>query len=495
MRNLSKSKIIAYRQCPKRLWLELHKPELRDDSASQAVFAIGYQVGDIARQIYDPEGKGTTIDIESLGHAEALARSAELLAAQGDAPIFEAGVTIEGALAYADVLLPDATSGRFAWRMVEVKSSGSVKNYQRDDLAVQTYIATSSGVPLSSVSLAHIDTSFVYQGDGDYRGLLVEHDLTEESMARGPEVAQWIAGAQSVAAAACEPVISTGPQCSSPFGCAFFAHCHQGQVFPEYPLGSLPRLHHSRRARIEAMGHEDLRDVPDEMLNDTHIRVKECSVSGIPYFDAAGAAADLAPYGFPAYFLDFETIGFTVPIWKGTRPFQQLPFQFSLHILGADGTLDQQSFLDLSGTDPSLECARKLLELCGTAGPVFAYNSPFECRVMKELGARFPELAPQLNAIIARTVDLYPIAKNRYYHPAQQGKWGLKSVLPSLCPDLSYNALHGVQDGSMAQEVYQEAIRPETPPERTQQIHDELSAYCALDTFAMVRIWQVFSGR
>ena len=495
MRNLSKSKIISYRLCPKRLWLDLHRPELRDDSGSDAVFAIGYQVGEIARQIYDPQGNGSTLDLGSLGHEVALARSAELLAAQGDAPIFEAGVTIEGALAYADVMLPDAVGGSFAWRMVEVKSSGSLKDYQRDDLAVQTYIATAAGVPLSSVSVAHIDSSFVYPGDGDYRGLLVEKDLTEEALARGPEVAQWIAVAHSVAESREQPQVAAGPQCSSPFGCAFFAHCHQGQALPEYPLSSLPNLHRTRRARIEAMGHKDLRDVPDEMLNDTHIRVKACSVSGAPFFDAAGAAADLDPYGFPAYFLDFETIGFTVPIWKGTRPFQQIPFQFSLHVLGADGGLDHQSFLDLSGTDPSPECAKKLVSLCGTSGPVFVYNATFERRVMRELGARFPELAPQLNAVIARLVDLYPIAKKRYYHPSQQGKWGLKSVLPSLCPDLSYNDLQGVQDGGMAQEVYQEAIHPETPSERRQQIHDELNAYCTLDTFAMVRIWQVFTGR
>lgn len=495
MRNLSKSKIIAYRQCPKRLWLEIHKPELRDDSASEAVFAIGYQVGETARRIYDPQGTGITIDIESLGHAEALARSAELLAAQGEVPVFEAGVTIEGALAYADVMLPDETDGRFAWRMVEVKSSGSVKDYQRDDIAVQTYIARMAGVPLSSVSLAHIDSSFVYQGDGDYRGLLVEKDLTGEAMARGPEVAEWIAGAQSVAEAGEEPVIETGPQCASPFTCAFTAYCNRDLTFPEYPLSSLPRLHQSRRARIEDMGHEDLRDVPDDMLNHIQQRVKQCSASGIPYFDAAGAAADLAPYGFPAYFLDFETIGFAVPVWKGTRPFQQLPFQFSLHILNEDGALEHQGFLDLGGGDPSLECARKLVECCGTKGPVFAYNAPFECRVMRELGARFPELAPQLDSIIARTVDLYPIAKNRYYHPAQHGRWSIKSVLPSLCPDLSYEALAGVKDGSMAQTAYQEAIHPETTPERRQQIHDELDAYCALDTFAMVRIWQVFTGR
>lgn len=127
MRNLSKSKIIAYRQCPKRLWLEIHKAELRDDSASEMMFQIGNQVGEIARQIYDPDHAGITIDIGALGHAEALAQSAVLLAGDGKFPIFEAGLTIPGALACADVMLPDHSEGTLRWKMIEVKASSSVK--------------------------------------------------------------------------------------------------------------------------------------------------------------------------------------------------------------------------------------------------------------------------------------------------------------------------------------------------------------------------------
>ena len=147
MRNLSKSKIIAYRQCPKRLWLEIHKPELRDDSASEMVFAIGNQVGDVARSIYDVEGNGEFIDIHALGHQQALARSAVLLKS-GEVPVFEAGMAAGGALAYADVMLPDPQDGVVAWKMIEVKSSTSVNDYHRDDIAVQAHVASTAGVRL-----------------------------------------------------------------------------------------------------------------------------------------------------------------------------------------------------------------------------------------------------------------------------------------------------------------------------------------------------------
>jgi CRISPR/Cas system-associated exonuclease Cas4 (RecB family) len=493
MRNLSKSKIIAYRQCPKRLWLEIHKSELRDDSASEMVFQIGNQVGDMARSIYDLDGKGEFIDINGLGHEQALARSAVLLKS-GAIPVFEAGMAASGALAYADVMLPDPQDGAVAWKMIEVKSSTSVKDYQRDDIAVQAHIAATAGIRLSSISLAHIDCSFGYPGNGDYQGLLKENDLTEEAISRREEVKEWIDGAQAVAALTDEPEFATGPHCNSPFTCGFAEYCNRDKVSPAYPLSSLPRLHPSRRERIEAAGHEDLRDVPDEFLGAIQNRVKQCSITGETYFDAAGAAADLAPYGFPAYFLDFETAMFAVPIWKGTRPYQQLPFQFSLHVLAESSDLQHHGFLDLSGEDPSRACAQSLVDLCGEQGPVFAYNAGFECRVMRELAARFPEFTPALESIIERVADLLPIARNRYYHPSQHGSWSIKAVLPAAIPELSYNQLNGVQDGGMAVSAFMEAINPDTLAERKSEIQSQLSSYCQLDTFAMVRLWQFFSG-
>ena len=403
-------------------------------------------------------------------------------------------MTIEGALAYADVMLPDRSDTTLRWKMIEVKASTSIKAYQRDDIAVQAYIAANAGVPLSSVSLAHIDSSFVYAGDGDYHGLLKENDLTDEANSRSAEVREWIDGAQAVAALPDEPEVATGPHCGTPFTCGYCDYCNRGKVWPDFPLSSLPRLHASRRERIEAAGHEDLRDVPDELLGALQSRVKQCSVTGETFFDAEGAAADLAPHGFPAYFLDFETAMFAVPIWKATRPYQQLPFQFSLHILAESGNLQHHGFLDLSGNDPSRACAQSLVDFCGERGPVFAYNAGFECRVMRELAARFPDLASALEAIIDRVVDLLPIARNRYYHPSQHGSWSLKAVLPAAIPDLSYDQLDGVQDGNMAVSAFMEAIAPATTLERKKEIERQLHDYCKLDTFAMVRLWEVFAG-
>jgi predicted RecB family nuclease len=493
MRTLSKSKIIAYRQCPKRLWLEIQKPELRDDSASEMVFAIGNQVGEIARQVFDSHGNGAFIDINALGHAEAISQSAMLLA-EGRGPLFEAGLTASGALAYADVMLPDRSDGTLRWRMIEVKSSTSVKDYHRDDIAVQSFIAAEAGVPLASIAVAHINNAFTYFGGGRYEGLFEVVDLTEETVDRHEEVRQWLTLAHEIANQPEEPAIETGDHCHKPFTCGFCDYCNRDKIWPEYPLSSLPGIRQARRVAIEETGVDDLREAPDELLSAIQKRVKECSMTGEPYFNAEGAAAELAAYGDPGYFLDFETISFAVPRWEGTRPYQQLPFQFSLHIVHGDGCMEHQGFLDLSAADPSQACAVELIRLCGNKGPVFAYNAGFESRVIRELADRFPEIAGQLSAIATRLVDLLPIARRHYYHPSQHGSWSIKAVLPALCPDLSYDALDGVQDGNMAQTAYQEAIAPGTTSERKEQLNDQLHEYCKLDTLAMVKIWQIFRG-
>jgi hypothetical protein len=494
LRTFSKSKLLALRQCPKRLWLEVHHPELREDSdATQTSFQIGHQVGDIARQIYDPENTGAMIDVGTEGFKRAFERTLELL--QDRKPVFEAGFSTAGALAFADVMLPAEQDGKAMWRMVEVKSSTSVKDYYRDDVAVQAFLAKSSGVPLQSVSLAHIDSSWVYPGNEDYRGLLKENDLTEEAFARTEEVKGWIAQAQSTCASSREPVRDTGAHCDAPYACGFFDYCNRDAPKAEQPIYWLPRFPSAKARELAILGTIEMKDIPDDALNEKQLRVKKHTLTNTVYFDAVGAAADLAAYPLPAYFLDFETINPAVPIWKGTRPYQQNCFQFSLHTLLESGQLEHSDFLDLSRNDPSEPFAQALITGCGTNGPVYVYNAGFETARINELAARYPNLSDALQAINARVVDLLPIARDRYYHPSQQGSWSIKKVLPAVVPELSYADLEGVQDGGMAMDAFQEAIHPTTSAERKSQIQRQLLAYCKLDTYAMVRLWQVFAGR
>lgn len=484
-RNLSKSKLISYRQCPRRLWLEIHRPELSQVDATQARFASGGQVGAVARHLYDPEGHGTIVEREATGVAAAVEHTRMLL--NSPKPLFEAGLVGGGVLAFADVMLPEPDPS-IGWRMIEVKSSTNVKDYHREDAAIQAYAAGAAGIPLSTVHIACIDNSWVYGGESDYRGLLYETDVTSEVRELEPDVRAWIADAQRVAGCDREPEMRIGPHCKNPFSCPFQEHCGADDPQPEYPSAWLPRVMKRELRQLIANGATDMRDVPDTLLNERQLRVKRHTLSGRTWLRRRAAAALLSGHERPACFMDFESVQFAVPIWKGTRPYQQMPFQFSVHRLSCSGSVEQRSFLDLSGSDPSQAFAEALITAVDGSGPVFVYNAAFERMCLRELGERVPSLAVHLDLINDRMVDLLPIVRESYYHPSQRGRWSLKAVLPAIAPDLDYASLDGVHDGSMAAAAYLEAVDLSTGADRKNEIERELLSYCERDTLALVRI-------
>ena len=234
-------------------------------------------------------------------------------------------------------------------------------------------------------------------------------------------------------------------------------------------------------------GYEDLREVPAErMTTDLLERVHRATVTGSAELDPEAAQAiDALPW--PRYYLDFETVGFPVPIWAGTRPFQALPFQWSCHGEGTDGEIHHREFLDTSGEPPMRAFAESLIATLGSEGPILVYSA-YEKRILNELASAYSDLAPALQALVARLVDLQPITRRHYYHPAMKGRWSIKAVLPTVAPDLDYASLGEVQDGTAAQAAYAELIDPATDAARKQELEHALREYCKLDTLAMVRL-------
>ncbi len=484
---LSKSKLMAALQCERRLWLEVHHPEQAElSAATRAAFATGHEVGDVARALYSARhGDGPTLPYEG-GLGQALAATKRLLADPDDQrPVYEATFQHQGILVRLDVLLREASG----IRLIEVKSSTSLKPEHISDCAIQAWVARGAGLDFKTMSLAHIDNRFVYPGGGDYQGLLVEHDITSEVMALQSEVPRWLASAQAVAAGRTEPDVRPGKRCVTPYDCAFMAHCWPADAaYPVQVLGGDREI----LGNLVAAGFRDLRDIPAERLTRAdHRRIQAVTCVGIPQLDPA-AGEFLATLGYPRYFLDFETVAPAVPVFPGTRPYETLPFQFSCHVLHADGLTEHRSHLDLSGEEPSGQCAEALLAALDATGPVFVYTA-YEKRVIDGLAQRFPELVTGLDAINGRLVDLYPLTKKHFYHPDMQGSWSLKKVLPVVAPDLRY-AAGEVQDGTAASAAWLEAQQPGITPARRAVLAAELTRYCALDTEGLIRLTRYFSS-
>ncbi len=490
MPGLSKSRLLAHRQCPKRLWLQIYKPELLSvtDATTQARFNTGNRVGEIARSQYH-----AGVLIEGSNLQQALRDTSEILLTPPARPIFEATFEHDGLLIRADLLLPEA----HGYRLVEVKSAASVKSYHLIDAAIQSWVVQKNGLTVIDTAIAHIDTRFVYSGNGDYRGLLKETSITAKLAPILAEMPNWVAAAQATLSGD-EPIIPAGPQCQAPFTCPFFVHCNPAALKNKaqlaYPPEDLPQ-HNGLAAQLREEGYDDLRQVPTERLTKhLHQRVHTSVLSGVSFLDPS-ARSQLVDLAYPRFYLDFETNAPAVPVWPNTRPFvTQVPFQWSCHIEDANGQLDHLAFLAEDADDPRRAFIDSLLPILGKVGAIFVYSADFERSRLREMAALFPELAVPVTDVITRIVDLLPIARAHYYHPDQHGSWSIKSILPTIAPELAYDDLM-VADGRMAQGAFQELIDPKTTDERRQTLRQGLLDYCERDTLAMVKIARFFFGR
>ena len=488
--NLSKSRLISAWQCPKRLYLEKFHPELAEVSESmEALFATGHQVGDVAKRIY-----GTTESVEIPFNRKIslmVAETKKLLASGARFPIFEATFEHDDVVVRADVLTP-AGEG---WRLIEVKASTSLKDYHILDCAIQEWVLRNAGMSLTSIRLAHVNNQFVYQGDGNYNGLLVEHDLTEEVKSVDPRVEDLVAHAREAISNGV-PDVPVGAQCSKPYDCTFQNHCWPGAA--EYPIAGL-KGSKAKLGQYVADGYCDIRDVPaDEITADTQMRIHHVTCEGVPEV-LDGASRILAGLAYPRYYLDFETISPAVPFWAGTRPYQAVPVQWSCHIDDGSGdgsfeSMRHEEFLDLSGKPPMRALAESLIDCLDDSGPVLMYTN-YEEQVIRTLADMFPDLRRDLLKIVDRLFDLHPVVKDHYYHPDMLGSWSIKAVLPTVNPEMDYKKLEGIQEGTAASNGFLEAINPETDMVRKLELEEQLRRYCRFDTEAMVEIVRFFVSR
>lgn len=480
---LSKSRLISAWQCLKRVHLEKHHPELGTISAqTESLWATGHLVGEISQRLYGAPGSVEIAFDKRIGLL--LNKTRELIEGGADFPIFEATFRYEGVLVRVDVLMPDADG----WRIIEIKASTSVKEYHVLDCAIQEWVLRNCGINVTRVSLAHINNRFVYPGNGEYEGLLIEHDLTDEVRMLEPTVVDLVGRARD-AVTGPRPDVNVGVHCSSPYDCQFIDYCWPTDT--EYPLTGLGGSK-AKLAEYVALGYRDICDVPAESITaETQQRIHRVTCSGEPErLDGARRAFSALPY--PRYYLDFETIAPAVPFWAGTRPYSPLAIQWSCHIEEAPGQFRHREFLDLSGESPMRQLTLELIECLGEQGPVLMWTR-YEEGVLKNLVELYPELKVQISKIIDRLYDLHPVVKDNYYHPKMLGSWSIKAVMPTINPEMDYAKLEGIREGTGASDGFIEAIQAGVSPERKAELEEQLRRYCRFDTEAMVEIVRFFS--
>lgn len=437
---LTKSRFMAGRQCAKRLWFEVHAPLATRAPESMAI-RQGREFDSLMRVLVP--GRVVARD---RGLPAAIAATSRVLAA-GGAPVLHQPAVRHGEFAViADILRRD----RGVSELIEVKASTQVKPEHIPDAAFQTLVLRGARVPVQRVSIAHVDNTFVLARKGEYAGLASEADITAEVEAVLPALAEEAMVLHRVMAERSAPAIAMGPHCHAPWPCPFIERCSAGAPPPD--------LSTHRDARVRA---------------------------GMRIVDRA-AAAEVRDAPWPRAYLDFETIAFAVPAIVGTRPYEQLPFQWSLHVEDASGDVRHAEFLARDDFGDFTALATALLRAAPPSGPVFAYNAHFEARVLALLARHVPPQAAALDALRARLVDLLPITRKAYYDPRMQGSWSLKAVIPTIAPELSYAQLGDVQEGEGAQLAFLELRADATDEARRQALETALLEYCRRDTWALV---------
>ena len=480
--SISKSRFQKGLQCEKALWLAVHRKDLaaQPSEAQQWILDQGTEVGRLAQRRF-PGG----VEVAE-GHrqpAEALVTTRRLLA-EGVPALFEAAFEHDGVFVRVDIL---AATGDGRWDLFEVKSSGSAKLEHTTDAAVQAYAVEGSGLTLRTVNIMHLDTSYVYEGgEYDLGRLFAVSDVTEAAREFMPQIPATLVRMRSMLAGP-EPAVRIGDRCKSPYACDFRAYCH-AFLPPEHPVTEIPRLAEWQLHALLDAGITHIADVPpgDPDLTPAQRRVVEVVRAGMPEVDTVGLAASLSSLVWPVHHLDFETVMPALPLWPGTRPYQAIPFQYSIHVHEQDGGHTHREYLHRGADDPRPALIEALLADLGGRGSV-AHYSAYERRVLGELADAFPQHAEALGAVRARLFDLESAVKRHTAHPSAAGRTSIKSVLPAWCPDLTYAGL-AIADGQAASARYLGVLKGLVPADEAERVCDDLREYCGLDTYAMVRL-------
>lgn len=487
---LSKSIYVNVWRCPKGAWINKYHPEwvvVTDDQ--QALFDTGHEVGDIAQGMFGPFVDVTAYKEDgSLNKSEMIRQTAEEMK-KGTPVICEAAFSYEGLYCAVDLLRKDGEG----WAAYEVKSSTQLKDYYTADVSYQKYVLENCGVNLTGVYLVNIDNSYVLGPAGlDPEGFFRINDLWEAaSQAQQDTVPVILETAERVLGCEDEPSMEMAEGC---VGCDLFGCCFRG--LPERNVFDLYRLAKKKMVEFYQQGlvsYEQLEEA-GVIKNKTQLRQMDYWLRDKGVFaDREKLREFLSSLTYPLYFLDFETMGLAVPVYVGTKPFEAIPFQYSLHYIEqVGGELKHKEFLAESGTDPRRAVAEALCRDIPGDVCVTAFHKSTECGILRKLAEQFPDLADHLNMVADHVVDLLvPFQSGWYYKKEIGGSFSIKSVLPAICPDdpeLDYHGLDDIHNGTEAMSKYPKMKDME--PEEREKIRRSLLAYCRLDTLAMVKVWE-----
>jgi hypothetical protein len=460
------------------LWISVNRKELIPvpDAATQYKFDQGHLVGELAKKLY-PDG----IDIPSDNFMGNINRTKELLNQRK--PLFEAGVMVGNLFSRTDILNP---VNEDEWDIIEVKSSTEIKDINLHDVSFQKLCWEESGLKIRKCFLAYINNKYVKNGEINPQELFIVDDITGPVGFKSLDIRDKISGMMEIINLPDCPEAIIGACCSDPYDCPLMDTC-----WAELPEHNVFTLYYGGKKSCELYdrGIVEIADIPKTYkLNDKQQIQLSCVANDNVHIDKEGIKEFLSGLEYPLYLLDFETFSTVIPVYDGTRPYQNIPFQFSLHIQeNPGGKLQHHEYLAEGKDDPRPGLLAALHNKIGDAGSIVAYNKSFEENVLKDLALAFPEYSEWINGILPGFVDLLvPFRSFNYYNPLQHGSASIKKVLPAITGS-GYEGM-AIAKGDDASLAFLDMAYGNLADEEKLQIRNNLLEYCGLDTEAMARI-------
>ena len=489
--NLSKSLYTRAIQCPKSLWLKKYKKKVLTppDVSAQAVFETGNLVGDLACQLFEG-GK----EVAYTKNYDEMITSTQNYIDENIPYIYEATFNYEGILVMVDVLHVEGNKVS----IYEVKSSTSVKDIYLHDVSIQYYVLKNLGFSVKSAFVVHVNKSYVRGEELDLKELFCVVDVSEEVLALQENIPTVLSEFNAyLDDKEHEPNIDIGKHCKKPYECDAKEYCWKTQRgIPSYSVFNIFNLGSKKQVELYEKGIVNIADVPDDFaMTANQAEAVKNYKSGETHIHVKPIKEFCESLNYELYYLDFETYQQAVPLYKGISPYQQIPFQYSLHVEHEDGTLAHYEFLAKIGADPRRALAEQLVHDIPLHVNTLAYNMSFEKGVIKKLAEQFEDLSQRLMDIHDNMKDLMvPFQKKHYVSPSMQGSYSIKYVLPALVPEFekAYKELEGIQNGSQAMRAFA-SLHVKSLKEQ-EVVRKQLLAYCELDTLAMVKILDILKN-
>lgn len=479
---LSKSSFLKGLQCDKHLFLYKYKKELLDPltEMQEAIFARGTDVGKLAQELFPGGIDATPKSLKRFGESAELTKS---LLQNDEQIIYEATFINDAVLAAADIVVKQNDE----LSIYEVKSSTSVNEVHINDAAVQYWIISNLGYKINDIAIVYINNQYEREGELDLNSLFNVGSVLDFVLPKQSFVTEEVKRQKNILGRKSVPEVKIGMHCTDPYPCGFIGHCWKH--IPENSIFDISGMHLRKKFELYEQDVVKVKDIPPDFgLNKNQQLQVEGILNDTTIIDKEAIKMFLDTLNYPMYFIDFESFQPPVPLYDKSRPYQQIPFQYSVHYKeNPKAKLEHHEFIADPDSDPRIPFIENLLEAVGDNGDIIVYNKSFEITRLKEIAQVLPEYEKEINSVIVRIKDLMlPFQRKYYYTPEMQGSYSIKYVLPALVPELSYNEME-IADGGTASLAYESLLSLDDFI-KIDEIKKQLLEYCKLDTLAMVRI-------